>query len=203
MPVDKISLDSPHTEATEQLQQYFLRAKQNAESKNFPDGAFVKRIEWDEEGGYPEHAWGYVQFSPRPYKQGFGCDGTTDSNIHLISSIVCSSIGIDYVGAYKKAYSDFDDYSWIEEITQDDEVRAETIIPTFSDKKSLEDVLYLMLSDLNQINNGSLVEVLETELKLLGHDMSNWWLKEKELRSWIWGASVEAEKEVTYSSPSM
>lgn len=132
-----------------------------------PEGHLV-RIVWDAEEGYPEHAWGYEQFTVRPYRQGYGCDGTTDTNIHLIALELCDRLGIDYVDAYVAAYPEdttFDDCQrWTSELRDDMKIRAETLIPADSSPA----VVGLMLNDLYQINNRSLVAELEERLEAAG-----------------------------------
>ncbi len=150
-------------------------------ARRLPNG-YIKKIIWDEEGGYPEHACGYIQYSPRPFRQGYGCDGTTDENIHLIAAVFCERLGLDYIAIYKDAYTDSSDgiEQSMANLMNDKEIREETIIP-----ESIEiDELRLMLSDLYQINNRSLVEVLEERLLDKGFDVQEWHLEEERLRSW-------------------
>ena len=150
-------------------------------ARRLPNG-YIKKIIWDEEGGYPEHACGYIQYSPRPFRQGYGCDGTTDENIHLIAAVFCERLGLDYIAIYKDAYTDSSDVKEqsMANLMNDNEIREETIIP-----ESIEiDELRLMLSDLYQINNRSLVEVLEERLLDKGFDVQEWHLEEERLRSW-------------------
>lgn len=139
----------------------------NDKAARLPGGHLV-RIVWDAEDGYPEHAWGYEQFTVRPYRQGYGCDGTTDANIHLIAAVLCERAGIDYVDAYIAAYSHdstFEDVrSWVDEIRSDLHLMSETIMPT---DRSPETFGY-MLHDLYQINNRSLVMELEGRLEAAG-----------------------------------
>ena len=139
----------------------------NDKAAQLPDGHLV-RIVWDAEGGYPEHAWGHEQFTVRPYRQGYGCDGTTDANIHLIAAVLSERVGIDYVDAYMVAYSHDSIIevvrSWVDGIRTDGRLKSETIVP--SDPSP--EVLGLMLDDLYQINNRSLVMELEERLEAAG-----------------------------------
>ena len=124
-----------------------------------PNG-YIKKIVWDEEGGYPAHAYGVIQYSIRPYQQGYGCDGTTDCNIHLIASVICGKLGVDYSDAYALAYENGNENGCIEGLSRNMELQAETVIP----EKFGGHEISLMLHDLYQINNRSLVEVIEEML---------------------------------------
>jgi hypothetical protein len=134
-------------------------------------GRRILKIIWDKQDGYPEHAWGFVQWSIRPYEQRDGCDGTTAPNIHLIALRLCEALGLDYPALYEQAYQDheqpgrswlrFFDWSYIEE---------ETIIPKLS-----EQALRNLLHDLGKINNGSIVAILEHEFTRLGYNVAKWW----------------------------
>lgn len=150
-------------------------------ARQLPNG-FVKKIVWDGEGGYPEHSWGYIQYSPRPYVQGYGCDGTTDECIHLLAATFCARLQIHYVRSYQQAYPNEDRspsaLNWLRTITHDTALLAETIIPP----ETTLDTLRLALSDLYQINNRSLVMVLENKFKQQGYDVTDWWKQEDRLR---------------------
>ena len=139
-------------------------------SRKIP-GGFVKKIVWDKEGGYPEHAWGTIQYTVRPYMQGYGCDGTTDGNIHLIAACCAKESGIDYFDAYKSAYPDEDHpHDWFQEIFIDKRLNEETIIPGNTSFRTW----CLTLSDLYQINHRSLVEVLVDRLTQTEPDIYDW-----------------------------
>ena len=179
MSVIKISLDEAYQATGFDDSQRVESARLFA--RRLPNG-YIKKIIWDEEGGYPEHAWGYVQYSPRPFRQGYGCDGTTDENIHMIAAVFCERLGLDYIAIYKEAYPDSSDgiERGMANLLNDEESRQETIIP-----ESIGiDELRLMLSDLYQINNRSLVEVLEERLLDKGFDVQEWHLEEERLRAW-------------------
>lgn len=144
-------------------------------------GGFVKKIVWDKEGGYPEHAWGFVQYTVRPYWPGFGCDGTTDENVHLIACTLCEQLGIDYAKAYARAYRDTtlkQAQKWVQEMKSNDALRQETAIPELSEP----DALTLMVADLYQINNRSMVDVLEKELAKRGHKVDDFCFREKDAK---------------------
>lgn len=151
------------------------------------DAYFVKRalvenkallkIVWDEASGYPEHAWGYVQWSVRPYVQWYGCDGTTDSNIHLIAYRLCTQLGLDYAALYEQAYNRPCDAppgkSWLRLMGEENwaAIEAETVMPELS-KLALCGVL----DDLHEVNNHSFAYVLEKEFIRLGYDVEDYWL---------------------------
>lgn len=135
-------------------------------------GKKVLKIIWDKEGGYPEHAWGYVQWSIRPYEQRYGCDGTTDANIHLIALRLCEALKLDYPSLYEKAYAwqgEKPGQSWLRSFNWIP-IEIETIIPELSEQ-ALRNLLY----DLGEINNRSVVEVLEIEFTKLGYNVERWW----------------------------
>lgn len=131
---------------------------QSAErAASLPNG-YIKKVLWDAEDGYPEHSHGFVQYSPRPFFQGYGCDGTTDENVHLIALALCNQLGIDYVTVYAQAYPDAEDNTldWIRGLALDQEIVAETIVPKSAGARELA----LMLHDLQAINNRSVIDVL-------------------------------------------
>ncbi len=87
--------------------------------------------------------------SLRPYIQGYGCDGTTDLNIHALANRLAEQHGLDYPSllacAYPDQFSRTDDFQWL----NDEVVLAETVIPKTIDAD-------LVLRDLQQINNYTL-----------------------------------------------
>lgn len=133
---------------------------------NIP-GGYILKIIWDDPDEYPEHAFGYEQYTVRPYHLGYGCDGTTDRNIHLIAATVFNRIGINYGQAYVDAYSDeFNSnnrQAGIDDMNDcsDPVITGETVIPENNDLRTIQAVLH----DLYDINNRSLVARL-TELLL-------------------------------------
>ncbi len=174
----RIEVDESVTDADERTRDYLPQLRNTAQK--LPDGHLIK-IVWDKEGGYPEHAWGYTQYTVRPYRQGYGCDGTTDSNIHLIALDIMKRLGLDYATIYREAYQDENpDTGWIEALSQDKDLVSETLIP---EAIGIPDLI-LMLSDLYQINNRTLVATLENHLMDWGIDVSDWYLYEDSLRSW-------------------
>ena len=87
----------------------------------------------------------YWSTSLRPYRQGFGCDGTTDLNIHAIANRLAEKHGLDYPLLMRRVYpddfSESSDFSWL----QDEVILAETVIPQEIDPD-------LAIRDLEQIN---------------------------------------------------
>jgi hypothetical protein len=105
--------------------------------------------------------------SLRPYVQGYGCDGSTDLNIHAIANRLAEQQGLDYpsllIRAYPGDFSATDDFSWL----KDDVVLAETIIPQEIDAD-------LALRDLQDINNYTLAEEFGIELYNVGAISTDW-----------------------------
>jgi len=132
------------------------------------EGLKLLQIVWDKEGGYLEHTWGFEQWSIRPYRLGYGCDGTTDENIHLIAWKICEQIGIDYLALYLEAYNDdllnFDEW---------DTIAQETDMPKLGAQSDL--VLRGILHDLNEINCRTVGDSLQDELERLGYNVDQWW----------------------------
>lgn len=130
--------------------------------KRLFNGPWIKKIVWDEEGGYPKHSWGFIQYTLRPYRQGYGCDGTTDKNIHLIASTMAKREGWDYEAIYREAYNHEKNHEWLHDWLQhiqdpNGDTAKETVIPPQNTAKTWA----LALNDLYQINNRSLEAALE------------------------------------------
>lgn len=175
MSVRRIDPFSAHRERHDLLREGYAKAARFARAMRDVLGTptWVKRIEWDAAGGYPKHSWGYVQFSPRPYKLGYGCDGTVDSNVHLIAERMCKAFGLDYGALYALAYPDAeadappsDGGPW-----KPEDVEDETLIP---EAPTLE-VWRLIARELGEINNHSLVTVLCDALLDRGIDVGEFW----------------------------
>lgn len=178
MAVENIPIGGDIGQLSPSARKLFREAERFA--RLLPSG-YVKKIVWDEQTGHAPQSWGVVQFSPRPFRQGYGCDGTTDSNIHLIATILCSRLGIDYERVYAEAYPDTTvEPGWTDRLVADVALREETIIPAAAGR----DELLLMLSDLYQINNRSAVAVLEERLVERGFDVEDWYVEEERLRAW-------------------
>ncbi|CDQ09189.1 conserved protein of unknown function [Acidithiobacillus ferrivorans] len=186
IPMSRIALSTPAVQAeTLKLLQsgdqrrydYLFGLKTKA--ANFP-GAYVLKIIWDDPDEYPEHALGYEQYTIRPYRLGYGCDGTTDQNIHLIAATVLNRIGINYGQAYVEAYPDeFNDnnrQAGIDDMNNcsGQQIVAETVIPEDNNLRTIQAILH----DLNEINNRSLVGRLEELLLEKGFhdDVQRWYL---------------------------
>ena len=105
--------------------------------------------------------------SLRPYVQGYGCDGSTDLNIHVIANRLAEQQGLDYssllIRAYPIDFSTADDFNWL----KDEVVLAETIIPQEIDAD-------LALRDLQDINNYTLAEEFGIELYNVGAISTDW-----------------------------
>ena len=105
--------------------------------------------------------------SLRPYIQGYGCDGTTDLNIHTLANRLAEQQGLDYpalmIRAYPGDFSLANDFQWL----HDEVVLAETIIP----KDINAD---LALKDLQDINNYNLAMEFGIELHNLGVISTDW-----------------------------
>lgn len=126
---------------------------------------------------------GFVQYTIRPYWPGFGCDGTTDSCVHLIACTLCEQLGIDYAKAYSKAYPGDSPLKktrkWVEELKADERTRRETVIPDLTEP----DALLLVLSDLYQLNNRSLCDVLAKMFEARGYHVDDFCMREKEAKA--------------------
>ena len=108
----------------------------------------------------------------RPYVVGYGCDGSTDANIHYVAQTMVKLLGWDYKEIYEKAYAWQQEVNCGEWITDDlgeltDEalkrmkVKDTTLIPHQTTIKQV-------LDDLYDINNRSLVEELENRFEQAG-----------------------------------
>lgn len=150
------------------------------------ENGYVQVIHWKKELGAQESLDGYIQVTARPYKQGYGCDGTTDSNVHLIAKTVCEKIGIDYIASYEEAYCErvekwlIEAKEWLNGLQKNDVLISETIIP----EVITLDVLRLVLSDLYQLNYRILVEVLTNKMVEKGYLVEDFFNHEDELKSW-------------------
>ncbi len=119
----------------------------------------ILKIIWDREDGYPEHAWGYIQWSVRPYRLSDGCDGTRDGCAHFLAKHFLESINLNYFDIYDLAYFDddreptdmreFPDSYW-------NEVAKEVEIPEVNKRNFRK-----LLDDLYDMNHRSIVALLE------------------------------------------
>lgn len=141
-------------------------------------GGWVKYIHCEATGnGGSRRRW--TSCSPRPYVQGYGCDGRTDECIHLLASTLAQRLGLDYESLYARAYPDQEmEPGWTETLER---ARGETIVPDDVDP-------LLALDDLMDINDYDLTHVLGEELVARGLVPEN--------RVWIRsGAEFEARQE--------
>ncbi|MGK9452703.1 hypothetical protein ACSSZE_15805 [Acidithiobacillus caldus] len=122
-----------------------------------------------------------MQYTVRPYVPGYGCDGTTDENIHLIASVLAERSGIDYVAAYRKAYKDDPDWSvadWHARLRANTTLLQETLIP---ETHTLKDWI-LALGDLSEINNHCLVDELRKQLEPTLPKIDLWYERYQSIR---------------------
>ena len=127
-------------------------------------GGWVKRIQTrvirDEQ---VNRRW--VNYSPRPYVQGYGCDGTTDRCIHLVAFTLAQRLGLDYDALYTEVYGDAEEgIGWSEYL---EPAKDETFVPGEIDP-------LLVLDDLMDVNNYRLAGRLGEELIKLGLVPTNW-----------------------------
>jgi hypothetical protein len=146
-------------------------------------GGHLKKIVWTVDDGYPPHAAGYVQWTVRPFYQGYGCDGTTDGCVHFIASTICEHLGIDYAAAYAEAYEDTslpEAKAMVQAIISEQTRLDEIILPSMPPTRQ---AVSLMLSDLYAVNNRSLCEVLVEKLSRVGFDVKDFCLTERALKA--------------------
>lgn len=146
-------------------------------SQSIPGGHLVM-ITWTVEDGYPVHAAGYTQWTVRPVHPGYGCDGTTDDNVHLMGMHICQSLGIDYAEAYASAYDDTpleEAREMFASILADPSIRQTTLMPALPPTK---ETLILLLSDLYQLNNRSFTDVLCQRFASKGLEVDDFCLRE-------------------------
>jgi hypothetical protein len=157
-------LDARVTDAPTHVRQDALRHRRQ-----------ILKITWDAADGYPEHAWGYIQWSVRPFTVGMRCNGTTDDNVHYIAMRLCRRLGLDYPALYARAYAwqrDCANADWLRRVTAEEwgRIARETVMPHLA-----PNALRALLFSLYEINNRSVVEVLESEFTRLGFDVAGWW----------------------------
>ena len=138
------------------------RHVREAAARRQEDATRILHIVWDEEEGYHQDAWGFEQWSVRPYRVGQGCDGTIEENMHFIAHHLLSQLGIDYYAAYTEAYPDRSLVGWPrpEQLAW---LHAETEFPALAD-----DTLELLLHDLYDTNHRTLEDLLRARLEGLG-----------------------------------
>lgn len=104
----------------------------------------------------------------RPFIVGCGCDGSTDNNIHYVAEYMVKKLGFNYKKIYENAYSKKDGKDCAEWIDKPlSELEDSTGMGKVKDTTTIPDdaTVGLVLEDLYQINNRSLVEVLEELLE--------------------------------------
>lgn len=142
---------------------------------------------WNEEEDIDaeHHMYNYTQFSVRPYRLTYGCDGTTDNNIHYLGVLICKHFGIDYIEEYNIAYSERSDEEraefkkYIDYIFTDkvefDWIKKTTIVP----EKINELIVTQLMHDLYEINYPSFVEQLIKTFQTKNINADNFWEKIK------------------------
>ena len=109
----------------------------------------------------------YSYTSVRPYVQGYGCDGTTDLNIHAIANRLAEQQGLDYPALWRKAYPFYFYAKFDFSLFTDDVVLAETLIPQKIDAD-------VALRDLEAINNYTLAMEFGIALHEIGAISTDW-----------------------------
>lgn len=137
------------------------------QARRLPDG-WVKYVHYEATRSNGDRRW-WASCSPRPYVQGYGCDGQTDECVHLLALTLARRLGLDYESLYARAYPDREmEPGWTETLER---ARTETIVPDDIDP-------LLALDDLMDINNYALADVLGDELVARGLAPQNWaWLR--------------------------
>lgn len=122
------------------------------------------------------------QWTPRPFAQGYGCDGATDSSIHLIGMHLLHTLRLDYVEIYKECTGDV---FWVGDkegydAYLDDWVRPHTILPDPSPV-----AFALLVCDLYQINERAMSEYLENQLVEWGIDLPDMGMVDNERKKYM------------------
>ena len=123
-------------------------------------GKVVMRHEWTEAFGYPPHAVGYVQYSPRPYTLWQGCDGSADGCLDYLTSCLLGKLDLRLSDMYKIAYPVEAPYPEADRLGA---LYAKQVVVPGS---LTADVIAGLLHDLNDMNKRSLSNVIETSLRL-------------------------------------
>lgn len=139
-------------------------------------GKQVLMVRWDKADGWDTNhpAYGFVQWSVRPYTLGDGCDGTVSGAVHLLAMNMLEQLGLSYAHLYRDAYPTSP--AW--EPTQAE--RAELVnwieaFPTVDDE-----TLRKLLSSLGAINNSTFLYYIVSNVKPLGYDVEDWWVREED-----------------------
>lgn len=122
------------------------------------------------------HPWVPGSKTVRPYVVGYGCDGSTDMNIHYVAQKMARALGIDYADAYVTAYPERSESeqskAWIEMLKGD----LRTAVDEAYKTKKVEETTVIprnatiqnVLNDLYDINNRSLENELEERIEKKG-----------------------------------
>ncbi len=134
-------------------------------------GKQILLIRWEDDYGLSidDRMYGFTQWSSRPFTPRQGCDGTIDPPVHLLARHFCEHLSLDYAALYYQAYPD--DGMW--EPTTADRESPDCMVAEWPDPsdQSLRDLLY----DLGDINNRSLLAVLQDKFEEKGFDVYEWW----------------------------
>ena len=141
--------------------------KQNIEQGKTLRNPWIKLITYEYTNTVTGKIRRHWSTSLRPYIQGYGCDGSTDLNIHALANKLAEQHGLDYPALMRRAYPDnfsmADDFHWL----HDEDVLAETVIPKEVDAE-------LALRDLQDINNYTLAMEFGIELYNIGVISTDW-----------------------------
>lgn len=146
-------------------------ARRMAAANRFGRPFDLVKIVWDREGGYPEHAWGYIQWTVRPVWPGFGCDGTADAEHHARACQLLVRLGINADEVYSRAYAD-EGRNWLPSHSlQAVKPGEDYILPEgMPGMNEIRDMLY----DLEQINNSSYLAGIVGELEKKGIEVPDY-----------------------------
>lgn len=150
-------------------------------AKRFDLKIYSKIWNEEEEIEVNHHMYNYTQFSVRPYKLTYGCDGTTDNNIHYLGVLICKHFGIDYLEEYNIAYSErseeekegfkkYIDYIFTDKVEYE-WIKKTTIVP----KKINELIVTQLMHDLAEINYPSFTEQLIKTFQTKNINANNYW----------------------------
>jgi len=98
-----------------------------------------------------------VTYTIRPYKLGYGCDGSTTGNVLYLAKDMAKKRGLDFEALYKKAYPG-EKYELLKTL---DKYGKETILPKAWGKKEIETVI----RDLHEVNNHRIADALKEAVK--------------------------------------
>ena len=100
-------------------------------------------------------------FSERPYKLGQSCDGTIDVCVHALLIKFCRSFGLSYQKLYHEAYPDTENITY--GLDYEDETLKEAELQGVEYPEVWDELAFGgLLNSLGEVNNHSLVRVLES-----------------------------------------